>query len=165
MKWLVCGSRKLGDLAALRSREHPEWGERERQYNFIMRTLDKLSILRSKYYNPDDNWLPSDIEIINGAAKGVDAVSTDWAIVNWCRFREYPADWDRYKKAAGPIRNSEMLKKEKPDLVIAFPLPDSIGTYDMIRKAKAAKIEVLEYHYEQEATRQPTGRRSGKAEG
>lgn len=150
MKWLVCGSRKLGDLASLKSREDPEWEEREKQYNFIMRELDKLSIQRSKHYNPDDNWLPADIEIINGKARGVDAVSTDWAIVNWCRFKEYPADWNKHGRAAGPIRNAQMLKEEKPDLVIAFPLPDSIGTKDMIKQAKKAGVEVIEIHYKLE---------------
>ena len=37
-----------------------------------------------------------------------------------------------------------MLDDFKPDLVIAFPLPSSIGTRDMIRRAKAACIEVIE---------------------
>lgn len=52
-----------------------------------------------------------------------------------------PADWKKHGKAAGPIRNQSMLTEHKPDLVIAFPLGESKGTRDMIRKAKAAGIE------------------------
>lgn len=32
-----------------------------------------------------------------------------------------PADWDKYKKAAGPIRNMDMIKKEpKANICLAF---------------------------------------------
>jgi DNA-binding MurR/RpiR family transcriptional regulator len=55
----------------------------------------------------------------------------------------YPADWEAYGKAAGPIRNQRMLDEGKPDLVIAFSdLPTTSGTYDMIKRAKAAGIPV-----------------------
>jgi hypothetical protein len=32
-----------------------------------------------------------------------------------------PADWDKYKNAAGPIRNMDMIKKNpKPNICLAF---------------------------------------------
>jgi hypothetical protein len=59
---------------------------------------------------------------------------------------QYPADWDRYNKAAGPIRNSLMLKLHPDiDLVLAYhdDLEDgSRGTKDMCEKAEKAEIEV-----------------------
>ena len=54
----------------------------------------------------------------------------------------HPADWKKHGKAAGPIRNQEMLEAEGGiDLVIAFP--GGTGTADMVRRAEKAKIEVL----------------------
>lgn len=55
--------------------------------------------------------------------------------------RKFPADWDNKGRAAGPIRNSEMLK-EKPDFVFGFHnnIRNSKGTVDMLKKAKKAGI-------------------------
>ena len=45
-----------------------------------------------------------------------------------------PADWDKYGKAAGPIRNRHMFRLGKPDLVLAFhkDITKSRGTNDMV---------------------------------
>lgn len=56
-----------------------------------------------------------------------------------------PADWNRYGKAAGRIRNQQMLDEGKPDVVIAFvdkPLVESRGTNDMVSRAKKAGLPV-----------------------
>ncbi len=84
--------------------------------------------------------------IIEGGAKGADKIAGKWAqdYAHEC----YPADWDRYGKAAGPIRNGQMLTNGKPDLVIAFkdgfdPSPDAKGgTEHMVRLARNAEIPV-----------------------
>ena len=57
--------------------------------------------------------------------------------------KPYPADWERYGKKAGPIRNSQMVA-ENPDIAVclAFPLPDSRGTWDCVGKADKAGIKV-----------------------
>lgn len=52
------------------------------------------------------------------------------------------ADWKTHGRAAGPIRNQRMIDEWKPTLVIAFA--GGRGTADMIRRAKAAGIEVRE---------------------
>lgn len=59
-----------------------------------------------------------------------------------CRSIGYRAEWDKHGRAAGPIRNQRMLDEGKPDLVIAFP--GGRGTADMVRRAKAAGVEVIE---------------------
>lgn len=57
----------------------------------------------------------------------------------------HPADWDRYGKGAGPLRNREMVDLGA-DLVLAFPLPGprnlSRGTWDCIDAAAAHGIPV-----------------------
>ncbi|HVM95122.1 MAG TPA: hypothetical protein VMT89_01980, partial [Candidatus Acidoferrales bacterium] len=52
----------------------------------------------------------------------------------------FMADWRRNGRAAGPIRNQQMLTEGKPDLVVAFP--GGRGTRDMVNKAKAANVAV-----------------------
>lgn len=56
----------------------------------------------------------------------------------------YPAMWRAFGGAAGPLRNQEMVDAGA-DLVMAFPLPSSIGTYDCIDKAEVDRIPVRVY--------------------
>ena len=81
--------------------------------------------------------------IIHGGASGADVCAGRWAKKYNIDVIVCPADWDKLGSKAGPIRNSLMLKKHKPDLVIAFP--GGSGTEDMIRKARAANIDVYIY--------------------
>ena len=139
MKILVCGGRKFGDLRTVK-RGTPLWNARVAEYRFICRTLDAMFPS-----DPDDmtTWLPPpDTVIISGAGSGADTVATDWAVVNWVSFLEFSADWKKLGNAAGPIRNQQMIDEGKPDLVLAFP--GGTGTADMVRRAKAAGIEVRE---------------------
>lgn len=81
--------------------------------------------------------------IIHGAADGVDTLADEFARTNYFRCLRFPAKWHLHKKRAGPIRNKQMLDEGKPHLVIAFPTPSSIGTWDMISKSKRSNIEVI----------------------
>jgi hypothetical protein len=62
---------------------------------------------------------------------------------------EYPAQWHKYGRAAGPIRNQQMLAEGKPDLVLAFhdDIDGSRGTKDMVNRARRAgvKVEVISH--------------------
>ena len=83
--------------------------------------------------------------LISGGAAGADTLARRFARQNNLvpyNFEEYKADWDKYGKAAGFIRNQQMLDEGKPDLVIAFE--GGRGTADMIQRAKKAKIKVIE---------------------
>ena len=44
--------------------------------------------------------------------------------------------------SAGPIRNQEMLDKENPDIVVAFP--GGRGTQDMTSRAQNKNIKVVQ---------------------
>lgn len=55
--------------------------------------------------------------------------------------RVYPADWAKHGKAAGPIRNQELVDA-RPNICAAFP--GHRGTADCVRRAKAAGVHVLE---------------------
>ncbi len=53
----------------------------------------------------------------------------------------FKADWDTHGKAAGPIRNREMLDR-RPDLLLAFWNGRSPGTKDCINQAVKMKIPI-----------------------
>lgn len=110
---LVCGSRDLRD-------RYPVW-----------------CVLNG--YAADDLG----VVVIEGGALGADRFARSWAKLNDQSYETYPADWRTQGKAAGPIRNAEMLRDGKPDVVWAFvtkPLEQSRGTADMVRRARAAGV-------------------------
>ncbi len=77
--------------------------------------------------------------IIHGGARGVDALAGLWATNNNIPVQVYPADWVTFGRAAGPIRNKQMLDSH-PDRWIAFPSEDSRGTKNFITQAMETTI-------------------------
>ena len=141
LRVLVCGGRDYGNFAEHNLDSDPLYEQKKLEYNEIRAALHTFSTEQSILYNPNDNWLPNDIIIISGGAKGVDSVAIDWAVVNWCQFFEFPADWKKYGKAAGHIRNKQMLDEGKPDVVLAFR--GGKGTANMIKQAEERGVPVI----------------------
>lgn len=82
--------------------------------------------------------------VIEGECVGADLLGKEVAL-SWCISVEgYPAKWDEYGKAAGVIRNQQMLDEGKPDVVWAFhdDLKNSKGTKDMVKRALKARLPV-----------------------
>lgn len=78
---------------------------------------------------------------------GADRHASDWAEANaksGVEHLPFPAKWDRYGKAAGPIRNQQMLDEGNPELVVAFhdALTQSRGTKDMVARAEKKGVEI-----------------------
>lgn len=88
--------------------------------------------------------------IIHGDYRGADMLAKRWAYRAWIPHLPFPANWKVSGGAAGPIRNSRMLREGKPDLVVAFPGGD--GTADMVAKAERAHVEVLRVEVPTERT-------------
>jgi hypothetical protein len=80
--------------------------------------------------------------LMHGGAPGADSLADKWGRLANVAMEVYKADWKKHGKAAGPMRNERMLKTGKPDLVVAFP--GGRGTADMVSRAKAAGVEVME---------------------
>jgi len=80
--------------------------------------------------------------LISGACRGADTLAVRAARQCGIRYIEYPADWQRFGKSAGPIRNQRMVDMEKPDLLLVFhkDLAKSKGTQDMISRVIKAGI-------------------------
>jgi hypothetical protein len=111
MRVIVCGGRSFDDYEAL-ERELDRLHERHR---FTL--------------------------VIHGAAQGADTFAGKWAASRKIEVVKVPAQWKRYgNRAAGPIRNAEMLTKA-PGMVIAFR--GGKGTADMVRKARIKRVPVV----------------------
>lgn len=80
--------------------------------------------------------------VIHGGATGVDSYADNWTDIRLIRRLKFPADWDKHGKAAGPIRNLQMLKEGKPDLVISFS--GGRGTANMVSLAHREGVKVID---------------------
>ena len=80
--------------------------------------------------------------VIEGEARGADSLARLWAESRGVLVRKYPALWETYGRAAGPIRNKQMLTDGQPELVIAFhkDIGSSKGTRNMLKQASDAGI-------------------------
>lgn len=76
--------------------------------------------------------------IVSGCADGADRLGEKYAVEHSLSVERYPAEWDKYGKAAGPLRNKQMA--EVADAVIVFWDGESKGTKSMIDCAKQANI-------------------------
>jgi hypothetical protein len=108
---IVCGGRDYADRA------------------FVFQVLDKIHTLRGI------------CEIIQGECPtGADRFAREWAINMGQEPTRCRAEWEKYGKRAGPIRNRQMLEL-KPDGVVAFDTGGP-GTRDMITAAQEAGVPV-----------------------
>lgn len=82
------------------------------------------------------------IVVIQGGARGADALAAAWARDRGVRCETYIADWDREGPAAGPRRNQRMLEGGRPELCLAFP--GGSGTADMVTRCLAYRVRVFE---------------------
>ncbi|WP_068458962.1 DUF2493 domain-containing protein [Hyphomicrobium sulfonivorans] len=86
--------------------------------------------------------LSGPLTLIEGGAFGADRLARLWALRKGLEVVTFPANWKLHGKAAGPLRNQEMLDAGRPDLVVAFV--GGRGTADMVRRARAAGVKVRE---------------------
>lgn len=68
--------------------------------------------------------------LITGGARGVDTLASRWASVNMIKNTIVNAEWDKYGKSAGYLRNQKMA--EMATHLIAFWDGKSKGTKHMI---------------------------------
>lgn len=56
--------------------------------------------------------------VISGTARGVDTLGEYWARMNNIPVEQYPADWSRFGKRAGYVRNEQMAKVAEGALIL-----------------------------------------------
>ena len=114
---LVCGGR--------------DYDNRERLFGVLDKALRAATLAERSF------------ALVHGNARGADKLSHEWAASRQVDdVRVYPADWDKHKKAAGPIRNNLMLTSESPDVIIAFK--GGNGTAHMMSIGRKAGVPVVE---------------------
>ena len=98
-------------------------------YERMCKELDKLC-------------LTLECEIVTGGARGADSLAMRYAEEKGIPCKVFPAEWDAYGKAAGPIRNKAMAAyaKERDGFLLAFS-DGGKGTEGMIKEASRAGIE------------------------
>lgn len=112
MRVLVCGDREWND---------PGW------IRMVLSTVKSVA---------------GSVIVIEGECRGADRIARYIAEELELEVVPFPANWKKHGKAAGFIRNHQMLIEGKPDLVLAFHnyLENSKGTSDMIKQAENAGI-------------------------
>lgn len=85
-----------------------------------------------------------EVVIVSGTAKGADRLGERFATDNGFEIRRFPADWNKYGKSAGVIRNREMADYASKGNGILFAFWDgkSKGTEHMITIANKCDLEV-----------------------
>ena len=83
--------------------------------------------------------------IIHGGARGADSLAGNLATSLKMKVIKFSADWDKYGKAAGVLRNQQMLDEGYPDLVVYFhkDIENSKGTRDMLKRATDSGIRTI----------------------
>lgn len=116
---LICGGRNLNNIIVW------EW-------------LEKYAIKKlEEHFN---SHIKID-KVITGGALGADRGGSQWAISNNLYLIEFLANWKKYGKSAGIIRNKEMLNIGNPNIIIAFP--GGNGTNNMIKISREKGIEII----------------------
>lgn len=78
--------------------------------------------------------------VIDGGQRGADTLGHAWARARGHNWERYFAQWKEEGDGAGFSRNRRMLREGRPTLVVAFPLPQSRGTWHMVRIAREAGV-------------------------
>jgi hypothetical protein len=103
------------------------------------RTFDNYDLLFEKCSEIVKDF--DSVEIVSGNAKGADRLGERFAKENGFALTLFPADWEKFGKSAGYIRNKEMA--EYADILIVFWDGVSKGTKHMIDSAEKNKLKVI----------------------
>lgn len=79
-------------------------------------------------------------EIVSGRCRGADRLGERYAREYGIPLKVFPAEWERYGKGAGPIRNQEMANYATHCIV--FLGENSRGSKNMVETAKRYKLKV-----------------------
>lgn len=111
------------------------------------RNFNDYQLLKTKldYYLSRKVAAGESIVIISGTANGADTLGELYATEKRYAIKRYPANWNKYGKRAGYIRNEEMAKDA--DAAIIFWDGISKGSAHMIDIAKSKKLSLKVVRY------------------
>lgn len=120
MKTIIAGSRRIPSLGL---NEPDDWKKPELRA-VIFKVLEEIVVASG--YEIDT--------VVSGTCWGIDQLGEEWADKNGKPIIYYPANWKRYYKFAGKIRNEEMAKAG--DALICLYAKGSAGSLHMVNCMK-----------------------------
>jgi hypothetical protein len=87
--------------------------------------------------------------IISGGARGADTLAIEYAKERKLPWHVEEADWTKYGKSAGYIRNEVMAKMATHLVAFWSGVKERSGTYHMIQLAEKYKLKIRVVRYEQ----------------
>lgn len=136
MRVVVCGSRSW---AAWPPAKDKAWKPSNHEYwqmtglTAILTGLVDRSIINGET-----------LKVIHGGCpSGADAIAAKWCDTNDIESQVFPADWNTHGKAAGFIRNEQMIVEGQPIVVVAAWDGQSKGTKHTIDLAAKHNIPVI----------------------
>jgi len=109
------------------------------------RDFNDYNLLKSKLDYALRNRIDEGITIVSGTARGADSLGERYAKEKGYPIDSKPADWNKYGKSAGYIRNKEMA--DNADALMAFWDGKSRGTRHMIDTALKQGLKVIVIKY------------------
>lgn len=103
-----------------------------RNYDNVEFVYKSLEEIRSRY---------GPFTLLVGDATGLDSIARDWAFIHNVGMNVFKADWKKFGRAAGPIRNKKMINRA--GLLLAFP--GGRGTADCVRAAQHSGIPIRRF--------------------
>jgi len=100
---------------------------------------DHFCYIATKHVEPNDT-------IISGEAPGADTLAKRYSQDNNLPYEGFPAQWSKFGRAAGPIRNKEMkerLLQFAKRGAIAFLAEGSKGTANMLSQLKDCDVKII----------------------
>ena len=100
-----------------------------------------IEVIRQTLLKEQQNNPKKDYVLVHGNARGADKMAAMVAMELCWEIIAVPADWKKYGRAAGPIRNRQMVEMNI-DFCYAFhyDINSSKGTKDCLRQVAAKKI-------------------------
>ena len=102
------------------------------------RTFDRLSDVKKAI--EEANFKIG--EVVSGTAQGVDTMGEYWAEKNNIPIKQFPADWEKYGKRAGHLRNAEM--GEYADALILVWDGQSVGSASMLKIVQEKRMPIYQ---------------------
>lgn len=122
---IICGGRHFND------------------YNALESLVDSVFVEKGLTNN--------EVEIVSGHCEGADMLGEMYAKNHGIVCKVFPAEWTKCGRAAGPIRNSQMIEyasESSIPIVVAFVSPRTKGTLDTINKATKKGFSIFRHVYD-----------------
>lgn len=122
-KVIVCGSREFED------------------YELLKKACD--------YYLAKKFEIGEKIVIVSGGARGADSLGEKYAEEKGLEVQRFPANWEKYGKRAGYLRNKQMAEVSNACIAFFSPYGENKGTKMMVSIARENKLLVREVNEEE----------------